>query len=137
MLFFGDPDRTKEEFMKWFLQDIREAKYAEEVENGVLDFIDDLIEGRIEVRAHTSKNIHAKFYLFLPENHSEHSLNQISPFLQPFDFIPQISTPCFLLNQLCRDSFVSTTLGGLVYRSSGRERRTQSHADGECEIRLQ
>lgn len=73
LLFFADETRTKEEFLKWFVQDIREAKYSEEVENGILQFIQDLINGKIEVRAHSSKTIHAKFYLFLPENHSSHS----------------------------------------------------------------
>lgn len=73
LLFFTDDRRTKEEFLKWFIQDIREAKYSEDVEKGILQFIDDLISGKIEVRAHSSKTIHAKFYLFLPENHSSHS----------------------------------------------------------------
>src|SRR6478672_11347024 len=36
LLFFGDEDRTKDEFLKWFIQDIKEAKYSEEVEKGVL-----------------------------------------------------------------------------------------------------
>ena len=57
--------------MKWFIQDIKEAKYSEEVEKGVLQFVNDLIDGRIVVRAHNSKAIHAKFYLFLPEHHIE------------------------------------------------------------------
>ena len=73
LLYFGDEEKTKKEFLKWFIQDLQEAKYSEQVENGVLDFIKDLIDGRIEVRAHNSKAIHAKFYLFLPENHTEHS----------------------------------------------------------------
>lgn len=73
LLYFGDEEKTKEEFLKWFIQDLQEAKYSEQVENGVLDFIQDLIDGRIEVRAHNSKAIHAKFYLFLPEKHTEHS----------------------------------------------------------------
>jgi len=73
LLYFGDEEKTKEEFLKWFIQDLQEAKYSERVENGVSDFIQDLIDGRIEVRAHNSKAIHAKFYLFLPENHTEHS----------------------------------------------------------------
>lgn len=73
MLFFGDENRTKNEFLKWFIQDIKEAKYSEEVENGVLQFINDLIDGKIEVRASSHQTIHAKFYLLLPENHSEHS----------------------------------------------------------------
>ncbi len=73
LLYFGDEEKTKEEFLKWFIQDLREAKYSEQVESGVLDFIQDLIDGRIEVRAHNSKAIHAKFYLFLPKKHTEHS----------------------------------------------------------------
>ena len=73
LLYFGDEIKTKEEFLKWFIQDIKEAKYSEQVENGVLQFINDLMSGKIEVRAHNSKAIHAKFYLFLPEIHSEHT----------------------------------------------------------------
>ncbi|WP_221405420.1 helicase-related protein [Flexibacter flexilis] len=73
LLYFGDEQRTKDEFLKWFVQDIREAKYSSEVEKGILKFVNDLIDGKIEVRAHNSSAIHAKFYLFLPENHSVHS----------------------------------------------------------------
>ena len=73
LIYFGDENKTKEEFLKWFIQDIKEAKYSAEVEDGVLQFINDLIDGKIEVRAHNSAAIHAKFYLFLPEEHSEHS----------------------------------------------------------------
>ena len=73
LLYFGNEEKTKDEFLKWFIQDLQEAKYSEQVEKGVLDFIQDLIDGRIEVRAHSSKTIHAKFYLFLPEKHTEHS----------------------------------------------------------------
>ncbi len=73
LLYFGDEQKTKEEFLNWFIQDTKEAKYSEEVEAGILQFIEDIISGKIEVRAHNSKAIHAKFYLFLPEYHSEHS----------------------------------------------------------------
>lgn len=73
LLYFGDENKTKEEFLKWFIQDIKEAKYSKDVEDGVLQFINDLTDGRIEVRAHNSKAIHAKFYLFLPEHHTTHS----------------------------------------------------------------
>lgn len=73
LLFFGDEARTKKEFLNWFIEDIREAKYSKEVEEGILQFVTDLVEGRIEIRAHNTKALHAKFYLFLPEKHSEHS----------------------------------------------------------------
>ncbi|MCZ8168619.1 MAG: helicase-related protein [Flavobacterium sp.] len=73
LIYFGDENKTKEEFLKWFIQDIKDARYSAEVEDGILQFINDLIDGKIEVRAHNSAAIHAKFYLFLPEEHSEHS----------------------------------------------------------------
>ncbi len=73
MLFFGDEEKTKEEFLKWFIQDIKEAKYSAEVEQGILKFTTDLVDGKIEVRAHKTMALHAKFYLFLPEHHSENS----------------------------------------------------------------
>lgn len=72
-LFLGDDDRTKHEFLDWFIQDIKEARYSEQVELGILQFVNDMIDGKIEVRAHKSKTIHAKFYLFLPQKHTEHS----------------------------------------------------------------
>ncbi|MFN7404922.1 MAG: helicase-related protein [Cyclobacteriaceae bacterium] len=72
-LFLGDDERTKAEFLNWFVEDIKEAQYSEKVEKGILQFVNDMIDGRIEVRAHKSKAIHAKFYLFLPEKHTEHS----------------------------------------------------------------
>lgn len=73
LLYFRDEQKTKEEFLRWFIQDLKEARYSQEVEQGILQFVKDIVDGRIEVRAHNSKAIHAKFYLFLPENHSEHS----------------------------------------------------------------
>ncbi len=73
LFYFGDANKTKDEFLNWFIQDLREAKYSKEVEDGIGQFIADMIEGQIEVRAHNSKAIHAKFYLFLPENHTQHS----------------------------------------------------------------
>ena len=73
MLFFGDEEKTKDEFLRWFIQDIKEAKYSAEVEKGILQFVQDLVDGRIEVRAHKTKILHAKFYLLLPEYHNNNS----------------------------------------------------------------
>src|SRR5690606_36544427 len=60
LLYFGDEQKTKEEFLNWFIQDLKEARYTQEVELGILQFIQDIIDGRIEVKAHNSKAIHAK-----------------------------------------------------------------------------
>ena len=73
MMFFGDEERTREEFLKWLLEDIKDAKYSKEVEDGIVQFTKDLIDGKIEMRAHKTQALHAKIYLFLPEKHTESS----------------------------------------------------------------
>lgn len=71
LMFLGNPDKTKQEFVKWMQEDIREAVYSKEVEQGILMFMEDVINGEIEIRAHNGKNLHAKIYIFLPEYHDE------------------------------------------------------------------
>ena len=67
------PERAKELYNEQFKQDIVDSHYSKEVEEGILQLCQDLAEGRLQLRLHPSKNLHAKFYLCLPENHSEHS----------------------------------------------------------------
>lgn len=67
------PERAKELFNEHFKQDIIDSNYTKEVEEGILQLCQDLVDGRLQLRLHPSKNLHAKFYLCLPENHSEHS----------------------------------------------------------------
>ena len=74
MLFFGNPEQTKESFLNGVKKDIENSDYSEPVENGILQFIDDIISKKIEVRAHPSKKIHAKIYILYPEKFNEHTL---------------------------------------------------------------
>lgn len=67
------PERARELFNEHFKQDIIDSNYTKEVEDGILQLCQDLADGRLQLRLHPSKNLHAKFYLCLPENHSEHS----------------------------------------------------------------
>lgn len=60
-------------FQDDFVRDVREAKYTKEVEEGILQLIADVCEGRVELRMHASRNLHAKFYLCLPKAFNEHS----------------------------------------------------------------
>ena len=61
---------THEEVLKMyegdFLKEVREAGYSAEVEEGILTMCKDIRDGRLEIRIHPSKNLHAKFYLCLP-----------------------------------------------------------------------
>ncbi|NGP75143.1 DEAD/DEAH box helicase family protein [Balneolaceae bacterium YR4-1] len=71
LMFMGDPKKTREEFVKWMQEDIKEAEYSKKVEEGILLFMEDIIDGKIEIRAHKKKNLHAKIYIFLPEDFHE------------------------------------------------------------------
>ena len=72
-LWFGDYERAKQGYAQAFIDDIRDAGYSAEIENGILQLVEDVQSGRLEMRIHSSKTLHAKFYLCLPENHDEHS----------------------------------------------------------------
>lgn len=65
--------RQKKIYNNSFKEDIINAQYAPEVENGILQMCEDLVSGRLQMRIHATKNLHAKFYLCLPQNHSENS----------------------------------------------------------------
>ena len=67
------PEKAKDLYDEQFRKDIIEANYSKEVEEGILQMCEDLSDGRLQLRIHHTKNLHAKFYLCLPENHSEHS----------------------------------------------------------------
>ena len=71
--FFKNHEKTKEQFIKKIQDDIEEANYDRETENGILQFIDDLIEKKIQVKAHPEKKIHAKVYILRPEPFNEHT----------------------------------------------------------------
>lgn len=71
--FFKNSEKTKDEFIHDLKLDISEASYDKETESGILQFIDDLITKKIEVRAHPDKKIHAKVYIFRPNPFNEHT----------------------------------------------------------------
>ena len=73
LLMLADEDKAKEIYHNSFKEDIVNAQYSPEVEEGILQMCEDLASGRLLMRIHATKNLHAKFYLCLPQNHSEHS----------------------------------------------------------------
>ncbi len=77
LMFFGDPERTRDEFVKWMRQDILEARYDKDVENGILLFMEDIIDKKVEIRIHKTKKLHAKIYIFLPTNFNEYSGGEV------------------------------------------------------------
>lgn len=72
LLFQGDANQTLIEFLSDIKSDIQEADYSEEVEKGMLQFVEDIANKKIEIKAHPSKKLHAKIYIFRPEGWNEH-----------------------------------------------------------------
>ncbi len=72
LLFQGDPARAVREVMAALREDVKGARYAREVEAGILQFVADVASGKLAVRAHPSKALHAKIYIFRPDPFNEH-----------------------------------------------------------------
>lgn len=75
LLFNLNAKDAKETFIESIQEDILNAKYGKNIEEGILQLIDDIKIGRIEIRAHNSKKLHSKFYIFLSPNFNEHNPN--------------------------------------------------------------
>jgi superfamily II DNA/RNA helicase len=72
LLFLADAVKTIDEFKKELLGDIQRAGYRKEIETGILQFVEDVTAKKLEIRAHPSKRLHAKIYIFRPDGYSEH-----------------------------------------------------------------
>lgn len=72
LLFLADSTKALDEFRNWLRNDIQSAEYKRDVETGVLQFVDNVISKKIELRAHPTKRLHAKIYIFRPKGFNEH-----------------------------------------------------------------
>lgn len=72
LLFLADPTKALEEFRNLLRSDIQGAAYRRDVEIGIIQFIDDVISKKIELRAHPTKRLHAKIYIFRPKGFNQH-----------------------------------------------------------------
>lgn len=72
-IFFGAEEEVREECLRKIRRDIESSNYKKEVEDGIFQMIQDLIDGKLELRAHPSKKIHAKLYILYPDNFNQYS----------------------------------------------------------------
>ena len=77
MLFMGAEEEVKEECLQLLKKDIEQSHYNKKVEDGMLQMLQDLIDGKLELRAHPSKRIHAKFYILYPDNFNQHTFGAV------------------------------------------------------------
>jgi superfamily II DNA/RNA helicase len=72
LLFLADPTKALEEFKNELRKDIQNADYTRESETGIIQFVEDVISKKIELKAHPTKRLHAKLYVFRPKGFNEH-----------------------------------------------------------------
>lgn len=72
-IFFGAEEEVREECLRKIRRDIEASNYKKEVEDGMFQMIQDLIDGKLELRAHPSKKIHAKLYILYPDDFNQYS----------------------------------------------------------------
>jgi len=73
LLFQGDATQTIKEFLDNIKDDIQQADYKRDVEAGILQFVEDIATKKIEIKAHPSRKLHAKIYIFRPQNWNNHN----------------------------------------------------------------
>ncbi len=77
LLFNPNAEQSQEEFFNDIKKNIQEAKYDKEVEDGMYQFIEDIMSGRITMRIHPKQNIHAKIYIFREEVYHPHGYGSV------------------------------------------------------------
>lgn len=69
----GDVKKTKQDYLRSLEEEINNADYDEQIENSVFQFIQDINKGKIQIKAHPTRKLHAKIYIFRPEDFNPHS----------------------------------------------------------------
>ena len=77
LLFQADSDQTIQEFADEVEADIQASEYSKTVEDGILQFVQDILDSKIEIKAHPTRKLHAKIYIFRPENYNEHKSGSV------------------------------------------------------------
>lgn len=73
-MFEGNDEDARSTYIDDFVNDInKDARYSEDVEDGIYQLLDDIQSGKVILKVHPKNNLHAKFYLCLPQNHNEHT----------------------------------------------------------------
>ena len=76
-LFFGAEDDVKQDCLRQIRKDIESSNYRKEIEDGMFQMVQDLIDVKLELRAHPSKKIHAKIYVLYPDDFNQYTQGMV------------------------------------------------------------
>lgn len=72
-MFFGAEKEVKEDCLRRIRRDIESSGYERDIEGGIFQMVKDLADGKLELRAHPSKKIHAKMYVLYPDGFNQYT----------------------------------------------------------------
>ena len=72
LVYQEDKEKIEQSWQKKFIKDIKQANYDEQTEQGIKQFIQDMLSNKLSLKAHPSQKIHAKIYIFRPDNFNKH-----------------------------------------------------------------
>lgn len=72
-IFFGAEEEVKADCLQQIRRDIEQSGYKKEIEDGIFQMVKDLADGKLELRAHPSKKIHAKIYVLYPNDFNQYT----------------------------------------------------------------
>lgn len=71
--FLQDKETTREKLLDNMVSDVQSAVYSYPVEKGMLHFMEGVRSGKIRIKAHPSRKLHAKIYIFRQQHEHEHA----------------------------------------------------------------
>ncbi|MBA4852003.1 helicase-related protein [Emticicia sp. BO119] len=77
ILFEVDVLKSQEDFVKSLKENIQKAAYKKEIEDGMLQLIEDLLTGKVQIKVHPKQNIHAKIYIFREQTKHSHGYGAV------------------------------------------------------------
>lgn len=77
VLFDANQEKAESLFFNELKRNIQEASYEKDVEEGIVQMIQDISSGKVKVRIHPRKNIHAKIYIFREKQKHEHGYGSV------------------------------------------------------------
>ena len=76
-LFKGNAEKTIKDWQGKFIADVKKAHYDEHTEQGIKQFIDDMQTQKVQLKAHPNQSIHAKIYIFRPDDFNPHKAGSV------------------------------------------------------------
>lgn len=72
-LFLGAEEEVKADTLRKLRKDMEASSYKKEIEEGMYQLVQDLLDEKLELRTHPSKRIHAKLYILYPDNFNQYT----------------------------------------------------------------